>query len=1454
MANKFIKEFPRLIFSYIVIFILIVVFITISVFNFFKIEREKIKSSNLKELEVISTLKSRQISEWYEGETEDAELITKSTSFIKHITDWVGSFSEEVSSELISELGQLVEQHDYEDILVYTPDLKNFIASRIESVQLDNSEIESALTSLKYGKALCTDIFRNDFSNKLNIDFISPVRNRQGEIIAVSIFRQTPDYFLYPLISHWSEPGETAETYIFRKEGDSIIYLSELRFIPDAILKYKSIIGESVTATIFAARGNKGAYEGFDYRNENVVAYVDLIKGTPWNIVSKIDLNEILNKSLFKYANPFVVSFAMVIILLLIFTQLLSFQRNKFYKKMLLAREEFKTTLESIGDAVITADTSGRVMFINPVAQNLTGWNEHNAIGKHIDDIFVILNEENRNRAENPIKKVIESGLIIGLANHTILVSKDGKEIPISDSGAPIHNESGQIVGVVLVFRDQTNERIQQREVLESKRELTTLMSNLQGIVYKCRNDKDWTMEFVSKGCMELTGYESWEIENSNTISYGSLIHPDDQDLVWVNVQKALKDNTHFQVEYRIITKNKEIKWVWEKGRGIYENNKLTGIEGFITDISDKKNIENALIESEEIFNHFLKYSPVYLFFKDKDIRSLKLSPNFEQMLGRPIDELIGKDMFDLFPGELAKKMIEDDKQILKDRATKFVEEELNGRSYLTVKFPIIISGEAKYLAGFTIDMTERKQTEIALKSSEHLFQTLAANSTVGIFRTDEDGNTIYVNSKWCELAGITEDEALGLGWLKSIHPDDRGQLLADWKNHSSIKSESSSQYRFLHADGEIVWVKGLAVPQFNESGMLVGYIGTITDITEIIKSEEKILSLSELVKESHIEIYILELETYKILYTNKEAEINIGYSSAELSSMTPADLLLSKEYYEDIKEKIKPLINGELNVLSFEAYQKRKDGTSYPIEGHLQIFNYEGRNTIAAFIRDISQRKKAEEELHNSNMLLRIIVDNIPDAVYMKDNKGRKIIANKADIKNCGFGREEEIIGKTDFDMFPKEIAEKFWIDDLRVIEHGEVIINREEKLVNLSGDSKWLLTSKIPYRDAKGNIIGLVGLGHDITRKKIAEEEMSKLSKTITQSPVSIIITNTLGRIEYVNPKFTEVTGYTFEEVLGKNPNILKSGNQNDEFYRNLWDTILAGKDWDGEFLNKKKNGDLYWENAKISPIINDEGAIINFVAIKEDITEKKRMLEELIEAKDKAEEGDKLKTSFLANMSHEIRTPLNSILGFSSFITSEEDLSPEEKKEFSSIINKSAESLLQIINDIIDISSLETGQLKIFSSQVLINPIIRSLNTVFARKMNEMNKSHIQLISLTQEETFVYADENRLIQIFTNLLNNSLKFTEKGEIRFGVEKINDSNIVFIVSDTGIGIHEEFQQAVFERFRQAEGTRTRVHGGNGLGLSIVKNLLELMGGSITLESEVGAGTKFRFILPKRK
>jgi hypothetical protein len=503
--------------------------------------------------------------------------------------------------------------------------------------------------------------------------------------------------------------------------------------------------------------------------------------------------------------------------------------------------------------------------------------------------------------------------------------------------------------------------------------------------------------------------------------------------------------------------------------------------------------------------------------------------------------------------------------------------------------------------------------------------------------------------------------------------------------------------------------------------------------------------------------------------------------------------------------------------------------------------------------IFDITQRKEAADQIIQSKLLLRTIIDNLPDAIYMKDAEGKKLIANKADVENCGVDSEEELLGKDDFELFPPEMAQHFWEDDLTVLKKGIPVINREERLTNRSGQTKMLLSSKVPLKDADGNIIGLVGVGRDITREKEAEAESVKLAKAVSQSPVSILITDPKGNIEYVNPKFSEVTGYSFENVIGKNPRILKSGHHDKLFYREMWKKLEAGKDWSGEILNRKKNGELFWESTTISPILDDKGKTLYYVGIKEDITEKKKMMEELVRAKEHAEESDQLKSSFLANMSHEIRTPLNSILGFSNFLVSEESLSEDEKSQYSGIINKSADSLLQIINDIIDISRLETGQLQLFPGIYELSPVIKSLHTVFLRKKLEMGKGNIEIEVETKPGVKVYADENRLIQIFTNLLNNSLKFTEKGSINFGIEDFDDKFVTMFVADTGIGIKKEHQQAVFERFRQGENNKARAKGGNGLGLSIVKNLVELMGGKIWLESEEGKGSVFRFTLPAR-
>ncbi len=213
----------------------------------------------------------------------------------------------------------------------------------------------------------------------------------------------------------------------------------------------------------------------------------------------------------------------------------------------------------------------------------------------------------------------------------------------------------------------------------------------------------------------------------------------------------------------------------------------------------------------------------------------------------------------------------------------------------------------------------------------------------------------------------------------------------------------------------------------------------------------------------------------------------------------------------------------------------------------------------------------------------------------------------------------------------------------------------------------------------------------------KKQIEKESLILSKAVVQSPVTIVITDLNGSIEYVNPKFTELTGYTLKEAFGKNPRILKSGEQSSDFYKELWDTISSGKEWHGEFHNKKKDGELFWESAIIAPIIDSNNKITHYVALKEDVTEKKRLLLELISAKDRAEHADKLKTSFLQNMSHEIRTPLNGILGFAHLLN-RENITTENIRQYAHVIQTSGNRLLELINNLIDISKIESGTLEV------------------------------------------------------------------------------------------------------------------------------------------------------------
>ena len=360
---------------------------------------------------------------------------------------------------------------------------------------------------------------------------------------------------------------------------------------------------------------------------------------------------------------------------------------------------------------------------------------------------------------------------------------------------------------------------------------------------------------------------------------------------------------------------------------------------------------------------------------------------------------------------------------------------------------------------------------------------------------------------------------------------------------------------------------------------------------------------------------------------------------------------------------------------------------------------------------------------------------------------------------------------------------------------------------------------------------------------------EELRKLVQAVEQSPATVVITDRSGTIEYVNPRFTDVTGYGKEEAIGNNPRFLKSDKTPPSLYTELWETILDKKIWQGEMVNTIKSGAEIWESVSISPIMNTDDQIRNFVAVKENITARKKVERELIDARQEAEDATRAKSDFLANMSHEIRTPMNAIIGLDSLLA-KTDLIPKQQ-DYVEKIGQAAKNLLGIINDILDFSKIEAGKLDIEETTFDLNGVLGNLSEMIGDKAREKG---LELIFSHDAELHhrLVGDPLRIGQILLNLANNAIKFTTHGEIVVITKlvKKDDSEVLirFEVKDTGIGLTEDQVGKLFQSFAQADTSTTRKYGGTGLGLSISKRLSEMMGGEIGVESEFGRGSTFYF------
>lgn len=682
----------------------------------------------------------------------------------------------------------------------------------------------------------------------------------------------------------------------------------------------------------------------------------------------------------------------------------------------------------------------------------------------------------------------------------------------------------------------------------------------------------------------------------------------------------------------------------------------------------------------------------------------------------------------------------------------------------------------------------------------------------------------------------------------------------------------------------------------------------------ELAEREEKYRSIFSVSGDA---ILIIEKDSQRIIDINDAAQRFYKYTPEEFLELTYSDLCAQlNEESQDLSSEIGININ----------YHKKKGGIIFPVELSFSSYIQNTKTFEVIIVRDISEKLQFSEKLRHNTKRLQVLYD----LTQRKFNFEKELIdyALEEIIKLSGskfgcfhFIEEGQItsgyfkyLENMPFDIpLPSGhncllLENKQWKECIlkkTPLIHNDIKLSGSKKASSgLQGKINKLLSVPLLEDNKPIGIINICNKDTDYNKEDILQlslfvnemwkiiqnrrhvEKIRHLSTVVEQSPVLIIITGNDGCIEYVNPKFSEVTGYSFEEALGKNPRMLKSNSNFTCNYENLWKTILSGKAWSGIFHNKKKNGELFWESAIISPVKNHLGEITHFIGIKEDITkkveaekelekyrnhleqmvtdrtvklaqvnkqlanelEKEKAIEETVkEALNKEKELSSLKTRFISTISHEFRTPLTTIFSSTELLEMfGKNWDNEKQLKHYSRIKESLLYLTGLLDEVLAINRVETGKLKLNLEKKDVTKLCQAL-IEDAKSLSAGRHKILYKYELEEKEYFI--DEKLLRYILNNLLSNAVKYsTNGGSIELKVESLKE-NLCFTVKDEGIGIPKIDQEHLFESFFRAGNVHPIK--GSGLGLSIVKHSVELHKGRIQFESEENQGAKFTVYLP---
>ncbi len=876
---------------------------------------------------------------------------------------------------------------------------------------------------------------------------------------------------------------------------------------------------------------------------------------------------------------------------------------------------------------------------------------------------------------------------------------------------------------------------------------------------------------------------------------------------------------------------------------------------------SEKK----SLIDSNKfkVSQDIIEYASDAIIIGDKNGVLVKVNTQMCELTGYSANEIIGKHIHFLFPVEEMEKkplkfnLIDQGIPVLKERNIlkkdgSFLPIEMHSNKI-----------EDGYISVIR-DISKRKETERQLKEHTDRLSFVTKMEKIGIIDYDIESKEITHNEEMCKIMNF--DSKVNCTqfdkWISLIHPDDKYRVQECMNRVIDEKVTLDFVYRIIDpitAKEKTIKASTNVKTSLDDRQAVIITSVDITD-TNLLKSklregERTFHSLSETAA-SAIFIY-----REKFIYVNTAFETITGYSKQDAPELFFWDII-HPEHRNIVKERGLNRISGQTVINRYELKIKTKSGETKWIELTADKIDYLGKPAGLGTAFDITDRKNAEKAYRKTNLKLKeeqkkAIESENRFRQYLDQNSA-PMLAIEPQSKNIIFSNQAaaKLYG------YSKDEIHKMSIYDIQTLSDEEV--NQAMKLAIKNDSNKFQFIHKtkngklidvlvnaspVMIDDKITMILIIRNITDEIETKLELEKSHNTYRNIINSISEMVYILGEDAKFKFVNKAAKNTYGYEFSEFFGKTPQFLSAPGLNDmNAVVEMVQSAFHGNIESFEFYGLKKNGDIFPKEVILSPGIFFGEKVV--IAVSRDITKQKAITNELILSKNKAEESDQLKSAFLANMSHEIRTPMNAILGFSELLK-ESDMEEGERLRFLQIITKSSYHLLNLINDLVDISKIQANQMSIVINSFELNSLLEEVKQYFEGELQNSNKQNsVKLIfsyGLENQTDSIKTDATRLRQILHNIIGNAIKFTEKGEIKVSYT-VNNNLLIFTIIDDGIGIPKDKQNKIFERFSQADHTISEEFGGTGLGLSISKACAELLGGEITCESEEKMGTKMQF------